>query len=216
MTGRARSSAARAARATVNRRTAPAWVAGGVIAAFLTSVIALGGLETGEATPTPLAAGEEVRLSLYAATVLDAHFTDEIEEKFLVAEPGEKLIVVTLQLENLSERPIGVGNAADKVESHLISVEDPLLSLPGATADDGVQAWRGDGSAGPVILQPGVPSEVTLAWTAPDDAFADGSVYLDVYDAVEARGQVLLSEDHVRWQRGELAARITVNAEEGR
>lgn len=216
MTGSARNAAARASRAAFNRRVTPAWVVGGVVVAALATAIALGALDRNEATPTPLTTGEEVRMPLYAVTVLDSELTDEVEEQSLTAEPGETLVVITMQLENLTDRPIGLGRAADKVESQLIDVSDPLLSLTGVTPTGSPRAWRGDGSAGPVFLQPGVPSEVTLAWTAPEDAFADGIVELDVYDAVESHGQILIAADHVTWRRGDLAARITVDAVVGR
>lgn len=210
MTGSARNAVTRVSQAAFNRRTAPAWAVGGAIVAALVTAIALGGLATNEATPTPLTTGDEVRMPLYAVTVLDAELTDEVEEQSLSAEPGETLVVITMRLENLSDRPIGVGRAADKVESQLIGATKPLLKLNGVTPTDAPRAWRGDDSAGAVFLQPGVPSEVTLAWTAPEDAFADGVVDLDVYDAVESHGQILISADHVTWRRGDLAARITV------
>lgn len=183
--------------------------------AALVTAIALGGLGRSEATPTRLDAGVEVRMPLYAVTVLDAALTDEVEEESLSAEPGETLVIVTVQLENLTDRPIGVGLAADKVESNLIGLSAPLLSLTGTTPTETPRAWRGDGSAGAVFLQPGVPSEVTLAWTAPEAAFADGIVELDVYDAVESRGQILISAEHVNWRRADIAARITVDTKDG-
>lgn len=184
--------------------------------ATLVTAITLGGLATKEATPTTLTTGDEVRMPLYAVTVLDAELTDEVEDQSLSAEPGETLVVITMQLENLSDRAIGVGRAADKVESQLIGATRSLLDLTGVTSTESAQVWREDGSAGGVFLQPGVPSEVTLAWTAPEDAFADGIVELDVYDAVESRGQILISADHVTWRRGDLAARITVDTADGR
>lgn len=216
MAGRARGALVRVSRSAFSRRTAPAWIAGAAVATALVTAIALGGLGRNEATPTLLNAGDEVRMPLYAVTVLDAALTDEVEEESFSAEPGETLVIVTVQLENLSDRPIGVGLAADKVESHLIGLSNPLLSLTGMTQTETPRAWRGDGSAGPVFLQPGVPSEVTLAWTAPAAVFADGIVELDVYDAVESHGQILISADHINWRRGDLTARITVNTEDGR
>lgn len=213
--GRARGAVVRVSRSAFSRRTVPAWVAGAAVAAALVTAIALGGLGRSEATPTLLDAGEELRMPLYAVTVLDAALTDEVEEKSLSAEPGETLVIVTVQLENLTDRPIGVGLAADKVESNLIGLSAPLLSLTGTTPTETPRAWRDDDSAGPVFLQPGVPSEVTLAWTAPEAAFADGIVELDVYDAVESRGQILISAEHINWRRADIAARITVDTKAG-
>ncbi|MDP3952192.1 hypothetical protein [Microbacterium sp.] len=213
--GSARSVVRRTSRAAFSRRAAPAWAAGATIAAALATAIALGGLGRSEATPVQLTAGDEVRMPLYAVTVLDVELADELEEKSLSADRGETLVIVTVRLENLTDRPIGVGRAADKVEANLVGFNDPLLNLTGVTPADSAQAWRSDSSAATVFLQPGVPSEVTLAWTAPEDAFADGIVELDVYDAVESRGQILISADHINWRRGDLTARITVDTEAG-
>ena len=213
--GRARGVARRTSRAAFGRRTAPAWVAGAAVAATLATAIALGGLNRSEVTPALLTVGDEVRMPLYAVTVLDVELADDVEEKSLSADQGETLVLVTVRLENLTDRPIGVGRVADKVEANLVGFSDPLLSLTGVTPAGSAQAWRSDGSAGGVFLQPGVPSEVTLAWTALEDAFPDGIVELDVYDAVESRGQILISADHINWRRGDLVARISVDTEGG-
>lgn len=213
--GRTRRAIARASRAAISRRAIPAWVAAATITALLVAAIASGALKTDEVEPTPLAAGEEVRMPLYSVTVLDAQLTDEVEDQSLSADAGETLVLVSMRLENLSDRPIGVGRSADQVASRLIHVGDSLLTLTGVPSADSVDVWRDDGSAGSVILQPDVPSEVTIAWTAPEDAFADGLVGLDVYDAVETRGRIILSADQISWQRGEFTARIIVDTETG-
>lgn len=214
MAGRTRGAVAHASRAAISRRAVPAWVVAGAITVLLVTAIASGALETDEVAPTPLGAGEEVRMPLYSVTLLDAQLTDEVEEQSLSADPGETLVLVSMRLENLSDQPIGVGRSADKIASRLIHVETSLLSLSGVPSAESTDVWRDDGSAGSIILQPGVPSEVTIAWIAPEDAFSDGTVGLDVYDAVETRGQVILSADQISWRRGELAARITVDTEE--
>ena len=50
-----------------------------------------------------------------------------------------------------------------------------------------------------------------IAWSVPDDAFPDGTVKLDVFDAVEQGGQVILSSSTISWQRKQQAAQITVD-----
>jgi len=212
--GGMRNAIAHASRAAISRRAIPAWVAAAALTVLLVVVIASGGLETDEVAPTPLGAGEEVRMPLYSITVLDAQLTDEVEDQSLSADSGETLVLVSMRMENLTDRPIGVGRSADQIASRLIHVDESLLSLSAAPSADSNGVWRNDGSAGSVILQPDVPSEVTIAWTAPEDAFADGLISLDVYDAVETRGRILLSADQISWQRGDLAARITVDTEE--
>lgn len=208
---------ARAVRAIVSRwmRTVAdvprwIWVALAALIALALIVFAIGGFAQAQAAPTELGLGDEARASVYAVTVLDAEFTDEIESEYLEAEPGETLLVMTMRMENLSDAPIGVGTAADRTKAGLVNTENPLLDLSGVTAIDSVSVWRADGSSGQVILQPGVPSEVTLAWTVPEDAFPDGTVTLDVHEVEIRRGAVILSASVITWRAAETFARISV------
>ena len=207
--------ASRAARILLNRRALPAWIAAATIVIALAVLSTAGALDTSEPEVSHASAGEEIRMPLYSITVLDAELTDEIEERSLKTDDGEILAVMTVELENLSDAPIGLGRAADKVQSQLVGARDSLLTLAGTTPTRPAEAWRSDGSAGAVFLQPGVPSEVTLAWTVPEDAFADGVVELDVFNAVPSHGQILIAADNVTWKRGELAARVTVETAVG-
>lgn len=190
------------------------WVGAAALCALIIAVIAMGGLAQAEVAPTELGAGDEARTSVFAITVLDAEFATEVESEYLEAEPGQKLLVMTTQMENLSDAPIGVGTTADRTKAGLVNTDDPILDLYGATAVDTVAIWRADGSSGQVILQPGVPSEVTLAWTVPDDAFRDGIVSLDVHEVEIRRGAVILSSGVVTWRAADLSARISVAATE--
>ena len=190
------------------------WIAAAALIALVVTVAAMGGLAQAQASPTELGAGDEARTSVYSITVVGAEFATEVESEFLEADAGEKLLVMTTRLENLSDTPIGVGTTADRTKAGLINTENPLLDLSGVTAIDSVSVWRADGSSGQVILQPGVPSEVTLAWTVPEDAFPDGTVTLDVHEVEIRRGAVILSSGVVTWRAAELSARISLTASE--
>ena len=190
------------------------WAAAVAVVAMAIVVAAVGGFAQAQTTPTVLGAGDEARTSVYAITVLDAEFAQAVESEYLEADPGEKLLVMATRMENLSDAPIGVATTADRTKSGLVNTENPLLDLDGATAIGTVSVWRADGSAGQVILQPGVPSEVMLAWTVPDDAFPDGIVSLDVHEVEIRRGAVILSSSVVTWRADELSSRIEVTATE--
>ncbi|AKV86475.1 hypothetical protein SOM10_13535 [Microbacterium sp. CFBP9023] len=192
------------------------WFAAVAVAAVAIVVAAMGGFARAEASPTLLGADEEVRTSQYAITVLDAEFATEVESEYLEAEPGEKLLVMSTRMENLSDAPIGVGTTVDRISTGFVNTGRPLLDLAGVPASDSVAVWRADGSSGQVILQPGVPSQVTFAWTIPEDAFLDGSVALDVHEVQIQRGAVILSSRAVTWRPAALSARISVTAQETR
>jgi hypothetical protein len=191
------------------------WLAVAALVAVVIAVAAMGGLARAEATPTELGPDDEARTSMYAITVLEAEFTTEVESERLEAEPGEKFLVMTTRMENLSDAPISVGTtAADRISSGFVNTDNPLLELKGVASTESVDVWRADGSSGQVILQPGVPSQVTFAWTVPEDAFPDGAASLDVHEAEVKRGQVVLSSRVVTWRPAALSARITVTAQE--
>ncbi|MFB7250082.1 hypothetical protein [Microbacterium sp. NPDC056234] len=196
-------------RRTVTDVGAPAWIAVLGVTVAAACFVGFGGLLPASASPDELVIDEEARTSLYSVTVLDAVTTDAVEEQYVEAEPGETLVVVTLRLENLSDRPIGLGTSADRVESRLVHAAEPLIALADVEPTSSAEAWRPDGSAGGVVLQPGVPDVVQIAWPVPQDAFADGILRIDVHEAEVTRGQVIVSADQLTWRRGDLAARIS-------
>lgn len=211
--GGVRDAATRAVRPAFSRGAAPFWIALALSVVLLVGFIGFGGLAPASRTPAQVSAGDEARTSLYSVTVLDAVLTDTVERQFLEAEPGETLLVVTMRLENLSDRAVGVERSADRVESRMIVGREPLLELSGVASTGTARSWRTDGSTRAVILQPGVPAEVTVAWPVADDdataaALDEGAARLDVHDAVEQSGQVILAASTITWRRAELSARL--------
>ena len=184
------------------------WVAVGLIVALVVAVAVSGGLRAADATAADVAMGAEAQLSQYSVTVSDVEFTDAVEEQFMEAEPGDTLVVVTMTLKNATDRPIGVATSADRISTGFVNVREPLLALSGIEPTGSARAWRVDGSAGSVILQPGLSSTVKIAWPVPEDAVRSGSVQLEVHEARVSTGQILISSDQIFWRRGDLAARI--------
>lgn len=214
VTDAVRGHSARLAESAVGAASIPFWIGGALLAVLLVVTVAVGGLNRAEPSPVQLPVGDELRLPLYAVTVLDAHLADEIEDEFVTADDGETLVIVTLRLENLASYPVGVGGSVDRVQSRLFSVGEPLIALSGVDPSSTTYAWRTDDSAGGVVLQPRVPTEVQLVWPVSADAVTGREATLDVYDADETRGQVILSSDHITWRRSDLMAQITLDVTE--
>lgn len=215
MAAGARDAAAGAARTALSRRALPFWIAAAALIGLLAGFIGFGGLAPASRTPAIVAAGDEARTSLYAVTVLDTELADAVESQFLEAEPGETLLLVTVRLENLSDHAVGVERSADRVESRMILGREPMLDLSGVTPTGMARSWRADESQRAVILQPGVPAEVTIAWPITDDdatAWDEGTIRLDAYDAVEQSGQVILAASTISWRRSELSAQLALGA----
>ncbi len=208
-----RDAAAGATRYLFTRRAAPFWVAAVAIIAVAAGFIGFGGLAPASRTPAVIATGDVARTSLYSIAVLETEFTDAVESQFLEAEPGETLLVVTVRLENLSDTAVGVQHSPDRVESRMLIGSEPLLELAGVAATGAARSWRADGTRRAVVLQPGVPADVMIAWPIADDdvtaaAFAAGAVRIDAYDAVEQSGQVIVSAANITWRRAELRAQL--------
>lgn len=200
----------RALRSLLASSSAPVWIAAIAAMALVLAFIVFGGLRPATSSPTVTPTGTEARTSLYAVTVLSAELADAVEEPYLEAEPGDDLLLVTVRLENLTSRTIGVDQSADRIDSQLVRAEESLLTLSGVTATDDARAWRTDGTRGAVMLQPGGPAEVRLAWPVPEGSFPDGTGHLDVFDARESTAHSFLSASGVTWRRTELASRIAV------
>ncbi|MDA4894107.1 hypothetical protein PFZ55_45345 [Streptomyces sp. MS2A] len=197
-------------RALVSRSTLPVGILCLVALAALAAFVLAGGLAPAASRAAIVSADTEVRTSLFAVTVLDAELTDEVEEPSFEADPGEELFVVTLRLENLTSRPAGVVQFVDRVTSRLVASSSPLLTPTGVSPTREARAWRTDGTTRSPVLQPRVPAEVQIAWPVPEGSFADGKAGLDVYDARERAGQLILSASAITWQRTGQAARIDV------
>lgn len=169
---------------------------------------ATGAFTTAVHEPDRLARGDEVRLSTYAVSVRDVELTDAVEDQHVEADPGETLLLVTVRLENLTDRVVGVGTTADRTTSRLVNATQALLVLSGVDDLESARIWNDVTSVRSPLLQPHVPADITLAWRIPSAALDDGEIALDVYDADVHTGQIILSSDVVVWTRGEHVARI--------
>lgn len=207
--GAVRERAVRGIRSVFSAQTRSAWIAAAAIAVAALALVAVGAFDAAaEAEPDPVAIGEEVRLSTYAVTVLDAEVTDAVDEQYLEADEGESLLLVTMRLENLSDRTIGVGTTSDKISSRLVNVPSPLLELSGIDDPGSARTWHDVTSSRNPLLQPDVPADITVAWTVSTADLDAHRISLDVHDAVVRTGQIILSSDVITWAQGELVARI--------
>lgn len=216
MTGRTRISAsvADAARRTVrpllDPASAPVVIAVILLLAAALVFVAAGGLRPASRSAATVESGTAVTTSLYEVTVHEATVTDEVEQQYWEAEDGETLLLVSMRLTNLTDRPAAVQGSADRVTSRLLDSDAALLTLDGITPTEGARAWHSDGGQRSPVLQPGVPTEVVVGWPVPEDAITDGKVRLDVHDARAQGGQIIVSASAITWRRTELVARVGV------
>jgi hypothetical protein len=190
------------------RRAAPAWVAAGIVLVVGAVLAATGAFTTAVHEPERLTVGDEVRLSTYTVSVRDVELADAVEDQHVEADPGETLLLVTVRLENLTDRAVGVGTTADRITSRLVNATQALLALSGVDDLESARIWHDETSVRSPLLQPDVPADITLAWRIPTAALDAEDIALDVYDAKVRTGKIILSSDVVTWRRGEHVARI--------
>lgn len=184
-----------------------------MLAVGVVALIAAGAFDTADHEPDAVAIGDEVHLSTYTVTVLDVEVTDGVDEQYLEADPGESLLLVTLRLENLTDATVSVVGSADRVSSRLINATAPLLELTGVGDPGTALVWNDIASPRYPLLQPDVPAEITAAWRVSTAELEKGAAAIEVHDAIERAGQIIVSSDVVSWTQGALIARVDLEAQ---
>lgn len=210
---RADGTAVRGIRSLFSLRMMPVWISAAVLAVGVGALIAIGAFDTAHHEPDAVAIGDEVRLSTYTVTVLDVEVTDAVDEQYLEADPGESLLLVTLRLENLTDATVSVVGSADRVSSRLINATAPLLDLTGVGDPGTALVWNDIASPRYPLLQPDVPAEITAAWRVSTAELEKGAAAIEVHDAIERAGQIIVSSDVVSWTQGALIARVDLEAQ---
>lgn len=176
------------------------WLTGAVTAVFLVATAAFGGLEPVAATPpAELGAGDEHRSELASFALQRAVLIDDLPEAGAYAGPGERVLAVVVDAENLWSEPVGTLTSTFQqvfaIESH------PELELASTARVD-------DATVG-VTLQPGVPAEIVVAWLVPAQSFADGDeVRVVVHDHTVREGSDVLFGTY--WDSPAPAAVVTL------
>ena len=142
------------------------WVAGIGTGVFLAATAAFGGLETVEAVSLPeLTADDEYRNDQLAVAVKRAVLIDELPEAGVSVEPGERVLALIVDAENVWDEPLPT------TRGYSLSSTVALADHP-EVEPDGI-ARRDDTTANP-WLQPGVQATIVLAWAVPAERYAAG------------------------------------------
>ena len=185
----------------VGDRVPTPWFAAIGTGLFLAATASFGGLADAAADPIPQLDPDEVhtngqlRLSVERAVIFD-----EFPETGVTAEPGERVLAVVVNVENLWTEALPTSGG--------FSVNDALRldALPDA-APDGVARYD-DGTQQP-WLQPGIPVTVVVAWAVPARTFTDSDeLALRLYDETLYAGQLITYGQS--WDSPVLAATVRV------
>lgn len=182
------------------------WFAAIGTAAFLAVTAAFGGLSPVVAVEQPLSAlrGGEVHSSpQLSVTVQRAILVDRLTASRAFPEPGERLLVVLVELENAWTRPLTT-TGADGIQH--------VLRLDG-DGRDATSVVREDDQTPTPLLQPGVPALVAFTWTVPETAYRAGDeIGILLQDGALQVGRLLYSGE--RWGQYAPAAVVTVTVED--
>ena len=97
--------------------------------------------------------------------------------------------------------------------SRLINATAPLLELTGVGDPGTALVWNDIASPRYPLLQPDVPAEITAAWRVSTAELEKGAAAIEVHDAIERAGQIIVSSDVVSWTQGALIARVDLEAQ---
>ena len=179
------------------------WLGGIATGVVLVATAAFGGLEAVAVPPLPeLTAGESFTGAALEMTVQRAVLTDELSEARTTAAPGERLLVVVMDVTNLDDDP-----RSTAVRGSLSAVR--LERLPDAAPT----IVRADDSAFGPWLQPDVPAELLLTWAVPASEFVDGDdLRIALPTAHEQTGKYFIAGDY--WTDVSVAAFLTLPLED--
>lgn len=140
------------------------WVVSAVVLAGLGATAAFGGLEPAEPEPIlQVQAGEDYRNEQLRLAVDRAVLIDALPEMWITPDPGQRVLTVILDVENLSAEPLL------PVSSVL-----PTVVPTGVSQDEPARVYRYDDTTPDPILQPGVPAIIAMIWIVPEGDFSDG------------------------------------------
>lgn len=152
---------------TATDRVPTKWFAAAGTVLFLAATAAFGGLATAEEPrPVELAAGEEHRNDQLAVTVQRAVLIDELPEAGIRVEPGQRVLALIVDVENLWTEPLMTARGYSVRTAVVLERGSELLEADEVARPD-------DGTFGP-WLQPGVPATVVLAWGVDARSYREG------------------------------------------
>lgn len=151
---------------TASDRVPTKWFATAGTVLFLAATAAFGGLATAEEPgPAALAVGEEHRNDQLAVAVQRAVLIDELPEAGITVEPGQRVLALVVDAENLWTEPLMTARG--------YSVRDAVVLERGSDVVEADEVARlDDGTFGP-WLQPGVPATLVLAWAVDGRSYRD-------------------------------------------
>ena len=185
----------------VGDRVPTRWFAAIGTGIFLAATAGFGGLADASADPIPQIEPNEkhtnsqLRLSVERAVIFD-----EFPETGVTAGPGERVLAVVVEVENVWTETLPT------TPGYSVSDAIRLDALPN-DAPDGVARYD-DGTTSP-RLQPGIPVTVVVAWAVPAETYAGaGEVELRIFDETAWTGQLVTAG--TTWGDARLAATVVV------
>lgn len=140
------------------------WLGTGMLALFLAATAGFGGLAGVKEPEVPvLAAGESFVGAELEMTPVRLAVLDELHGSAVYPADGQRVLVLTMDVRNLSEFARMSAVDGSVAEVRIAGVEDVAPTIV-RLDDETISPW----------LQPLVPARIALAWPVPADAFADG------------------------------------------
>jgi hypothetical protein len=178
------------------------WVAAGVLIAAIVGVWATGGFAPAHRAAVELAElapGDVHTNGQFSVAFAHAELTDDPD---LYLDEGEVALRIELRLENRWDEPFTAS-----------AIVEDAIAISGLPEDAAIDIGRSDGTRGGVILQPGIPVDLTVAWDLPEGTFTPGSE-LDITVSDGTLRQFAVLDDVWAWGRYTPAAHAALMIED--
>lgn len=195
--------------ARVERRAAigpESWIAASAAAVFVAGTAAFGGLADRTPAAAEVPSGGSYSSDLVEVTVHDAYLVDSLPDHYVEPADGDRLLVVRMTITDRWTMPLAAEGQVAGVTTALFGGRTAPLQPAGIETGRLVTAWYDGTTSGSPIFQPGVPTDVEVAWTVADDAVAGDTVSITLADAAPRPYSVLLDDRSILLVTGDTVA----------
>lgn len=192
------------------------WIAAIVVTGFIGAAALLGGLGDRTVESVDVAADTVYSSELLDLTVHDARAVDALPDQYIEAKAGTRLLVVRMTITDRWDLPISADGYAAGVTTSLFSGKHAVV-LPADTTPVGLATgwYAGTENSTAPVFQPGVTTEVEVAWQVPANAVEGDTVAIALRQATPKHFEVFADERSIMLATGDVEARFEVPLTKG-
>lgn len=186
-----------------------------VTAVFLLVTAAFGSLNAAPGVVPPTAQlDERIVTSDLAFTVDDVVIAAPNDNDVIAHTEGHSVVVMTVTIENLTTRPIGVASSVADMMFGVLEGTDAAIEPAFDGPAQMVDAIEADSVLMAEPLSPGVPRTVRIGWLVASAGLTDAPLTIDFWNRTLTPGSWIAPERTLFWTRTDVAARLSVTLQQ--